>query len=401
MTRESYIEIKRLPVLGMSCAVCAGKIEKYLRTLPGIINANINFAANKLVVEYDTQKTDLKTIKESVKSLGYDIVINEENKEGEFSRLSEKDLKTLQYKVILSWIFSLPVMLLSMMFMGFFFANVAMMLLTIPVIMYCGSSFYRNAVKQFRTGSANMDTLITLSTGVAFIFSVFNTFFPQYWLSRGIEVHVYFEAACMIISFVLTGKLLEKKAGKSAAKAIRSLMELQPDKAKVIINERECEIPVSDIRKDYHVVVRPGESIPVDGFIISGNSFVNESMITGESLPVEKNKGDTVLAGTLNQRGSIIVVAKKVGSDTMLSKIIKMVEIAQSSKAPIQKFADKLSAVFVPTVITISILTFFAWLLIGHTQFIFLGVISSVSALVIACHPFLENIIISRLAKIS
>lgn len=384
MKKVNNILIKTFPILGMSCAVCAGKIEKTLKSTSGVINANINFASNKLTIEFDSLKLSPINIKDIVVSLGYDLIINEQSQK-ETDKIYKMNLDRLRSKVLISWILSLAMMFLSMFFMGFFWANLAMMILSIPLLFYCGSSFFHNAVKQTKNGTANMDTLVSLSTGVAFIFSVFNTFYPEYWFERGIEVHVYYEAAGMIISFVLTGKLLEDRAKKSAAKAIKSLMELQPATAKVIMDDREIEIPINDIRKDYHIIVRPGESIPVDGFIIKGASFVNESMITGESLPIEKSKGDTVLAGTMNQRGSLIISATKVGSETMLAKIIKMVEVAQSSKAPVQKLADKISSVFVPSVITISFITFFVWILFGKTEYLFLGIISAVSVLVIAC----------------
>ena len=371
--------------MNMSCADCAVSIENGLKALPGIISAEVNSASNKLYVEYDDKLTDLATIRENILNLGYDAVINNRQIPHDQENKLKSQTRQLRAKVIVAWALVVPILFLSIFFMNEEWSNITMLLLSVPLIFYCGDTFFSNALRLFHKGVANMDTLIALSTGVAFIFSLFNTIFPEFWIRKSIEVHVYFEAVGMIIAFVITGRLLEDKARSSAENAIQSLMDLQPSKAKVIINDTEIDFPIDQLKKDYHIVVRPGESVPVDGIIISGSSFINESMVTGESLPVEKSKGDKVLAGTINQRGKLIIVATKVGSQTLLAQIIKMVEMAQTGKAPVQKLADKISSVFVPTVMSVSLLTFLIWILMGSSEFLFIGIVSAVSVLVIAC----------------
>ena len=385
MTERSNIITKTVPILNINCTNCALIIEKKLKSLPGIINASVNAASNKLLLEYDDNIIDIRSIRENILNIGYDILVSNDRLRDKISDEIKVKYRNLKIKMILAWILVIPTSVLSIFFTDEQWSNFIMLCLSVPLIFYCGDKFFINARKLFNLGRANMDTLIAISTLAAFIFSLFNTLFPEFWIARGIKVHVYYQAAGMIIAFVLTGKLLEDKAKRSAENAIKSLMELQPSKAMVIMNDTEFEMPIDQLKKDNHVIVRSGESIPVDGIIISGNSFINESMVTGEPMPVEKTKGDKVLAGTVNQRGSIIIVATKVGSQTMLAQIIKMVKVSQSEKAPVQKTADKISAVFVPTVMSISLITFLLWILLDGGSNIFIAIISAVSVLVIAC----------------
>ena len=377
MTERSNIITKTVPILNINCTNCALIIEKKLKSLPGIINASVNAASNKLLLEYDDNIIDIRSIRENILNIGYDILVSNDRLRDKISDEIKVKYRNLKIKMILAWILVIPTSVLSIFFTDEQWSNFIMLCLSVPLIFYCGDKFFINARKLFNLGRANMDTLIAISTLAAFIFSLFNTLFPEFWIARGIKVHVYYEAAGMIIAFVLTGKLLEDKAKKSAENAIKSLMELQPSKAMVIMNDTEFEMPIDQLKKDNHVIVRSGESIPVDGIIISGNSFINESMVTGEPMPVEKTKGDKVLAGTVNQRGSIIIVATKVGSQTMLAQIIKMVKVSQSEKAPVQKTADKISAVFVPTVMSISLITFLLWILLDGGSNIFIAIISA------------------------
>ena len=381
----SNIIKKTFPVLNLHCAGCANNVERIVKNMPGVTEASVNLASNMLTVSYDKQTLTPGAIRAAVLSGGYDLIIEEKN---QIERQEEEQLKrykNLKQRVVWAWVFVIPMLLLSMVFMHAPYANEAMLLLSLPVIFIFGRSFYVNAWKQLKQGRSNMDTLVSLSTSIAFLFSVFNTFFPDFWYNRGLEPHVYYEAATVIIAFVLTGKLMEEKAKGNTSTAIKKLMGLQPKTARVLRNNQETDIPIEDLQLSDMVVVRPGEQIPVDGELTDGESFVDESMISGEPIPVEKKVCDKVLAGTINQKGSFIIKAEKVGNDTLLARIIRMVQEAQGSKAPVQRIVDKVTGIFVPVVLLLAVITFVLWLSIGGTQYISHALLSAVSVLVIAC----------------
>lgn len=381
----SNIIKKTFPVLNLHCAGCANNVERIVKNIPGVTEASVNLASNMLAVSYDKQTLTPGAIRAAVLSGGYDLIIEEKN---QIEKQEEEQLKRyikLKRHVVWAWIFVVPMLLLSMVFMHAPYANEIMLLLSLPVIFLFGRSFYVNAWKQLKLGRSNMDTLVSLSTSIAFLFSVFNTFFPDFWYSRGLEPHVYYEAATVIIAFVLTGKLMEEKAKGNTSTAIKKLMGLQPKTARVLRDNQEIDIPIEDLQLNDLVVVRPGEQIPVDGELTNGESFVDESMISGEPIPVEKYVCDKVLAGTINQKGSFIIKAEKVGSDTLLARIIRMVQEAQGSKAPVQRIVDKVTGVFVPVVLLLAVITFIVWLTVGGTQYISYALLSAVSVLVIAC----------------
>ena len=408
------------PVLDMSCAGCAMSVEKTVRGLPGVKSASVNLAANTLLVEYDPDKLTSTQIQAQVQSIGYRLIIPDEYVEERQAEAQQKKYKQLKTKVIVAWIFAVPLMVIAMGFMHWKPGNWIMLGLVLPIMFYSGRDFYIRAWRLLRKRTANMDTLVSLSTIVAFLFSLFNTLFPSVLESRGIEVHVYYEAAGMILAFVLLGKLLEERAKNTTGSAIHSLMGLQPKTARILIHPDaggttvsaacptaaaaaptaaaasasalnipilliEKEVPVSQLQTGDLIVVRPGERVPVDGVVNEGFSYVDESMISGEHLPVEKKYGDKVLAGTINQHGSLTIKASQVGSGTVLAHIVRMVREAQGSKAPVQKIADKISAIFVPVVMVISVLTFVLWLLIGGSSHFPMALLAAVSVLVIAC----------------
>ena len=424
------------PVLDMSCAGCAMSVEKTVQGLPGVKSASVNLAANALLVEYDPDKLTPIKIQAQVQSIGYRLIIPDEHVEERQAEAQRKQYKKLRTKVIFAWIFAVPLMIIAMVFMHWKPGNWIMLALVIPIMFYSGRDFYIRAWRLLRKRTANMDTLVSLSTIVAFLFSLFNTLFPSVLESRGIEVHVYYEAAGMILAFVLLGKLLEERAKNTTGSAIRSLMGLQPKTARILTSTDtpaptacptavaaaaapatatppaaatsaaacltattvapnsalnislpliEKEVPIAQLQIGDLIVVRPGERIPVDGVVNEGLSYVDESMISGEPLPVEKKSGDKVLAGTINQRGSLTIKASQVGSGTILAQIVRMVREAQGSKAPVQKIADKVSAIFVPVVMGFSVLTFVLWLLIGGTSHFPMALLAAVTVLVIAC----------------
>lgn len=378
---------KNFPVTGMSCASCAANVETTLKKEPGVVNAAVNYANNSASVEYLARVADPKHFKQSVQSSGYDLIIEEnENLEHDLEKQKENYYQSLRKRTILAIIFSVPIVLLAMVFMNMPFANYIMWALATPVVLLFGKQFFINAWKQAKHGSANMDTLVALSTGTAYLFSVFNTLYPQFWTSRGLEAHVYFEAAAVVIAFILLGKLMEEKAKSNTSSSIKKLIGLQP-KTVVKINEDATEsiIKISEVKVADHLIVKPGDKIPVDGIVVSGSSFVDESMISGEPIPVEKKKDAKVFAGTINQKGSFVFGAKKVGADTVLAHIIKMVQEAQGSKAPVQKLADKITGIFVPVVIIIAIFSFIAWMFFGGENSFTQALLALITVLVIAC----------------
>ena len=304
----------------------------------------------------------------------------EEQEEAEHSYYEQ-----LQRKTVVAWIFALPVAFMGMFFMDFPGINWWMLVLSLPVLFYSGHAFYVNAWKQAKHFTSNMDTLVALSTSIAFLFSLFNTLYPRFWYEQGLEPHVYYEAATVIIAFVLVGKLMEEKAKGKTSMAIRKLMGLQPKTARILRDGKEEDILISELKKGDKVSVRPGERVPVDGLIVEGDTFIDESMISGEPIPVEKKLNDKVLAGTINQNGAFVMSAEKVGRETVLAQIIRMVQEAQGSKAPVQRIVDKVTAVFVPTVLAIAILTFIVWMIVGGVDDFSYAMLSAVSVLVIAC----------------
>src|SRR5690242_2359541 len=379
-----YIK-KNFPVTGMSCASCALSVETTLQSTEGVRAATVNFANETAGVEYDEKQVTPLALQNAIRSIGYDLIIDEADPRQAQENLQRAHYRSLKRKTILAALLSLPVVIIGMFFMSMPYANWIMLILTAPVVFYFGNNFFINAWKQAKHRKANMDTLVALSTGIAYVFSVFNTVFPQYWYRRGIFPHVYFEAAAVIIVFISLGKLLEERAKSNTSSAIKKLMGMQPKTVKVMENGMEREIPAVEVRAGQAIIVRPGEKIPVDGKIIQGSSFVDESMISGEPLPVEKKAGDSVFAGTLNQQGSFQFRAEKVGGDTVLGHIIKMVQEAQGSKAPVQKLVDKIAGIFVPAVIIIAILSLIAWVILGGDNSFTQGLLAMVTVLVIAC----------------
>lgn len=381
----SNITKKTFPVLNMHCAGCAANVEKTVKKLPGVTDASVNFATNTLSVSYDADKLTPGEIRAAVLAAGYDLIVEEILKEERREEAQQIRYQRLKRKVIGAWIFVIPMLLFSMVLMHMPYSNIIQLLLALPVMILFGNSFYRNAWKQAKLGRSNMDTLVALSTLIAFLFSVFNTFFPEFWYSRGLEPHVYYEAAVVIIAFVLTGKLMEERAKGNTSSAIKKLMGLQPRVARVLRGGVEEDILIDQLQVGDLIVVRPGEQIPVDGVLSEGDSYVDESMISGEPIPVEKRVGDHVLAGTINQKGSFVIKASGVGSQTVLARIIRMVQEAQGSKAPVQRIVDKVTGIFVPVVLGIAVLTFILWMVFGGTAYISHAVLSAVSVLVIAC----------------
>lgn len=375
------------PVLGMTCASCAGSAESIVKEEPGVINASVNFATGNLTVEYLPNMTDASKIQKAVQEGGYDLLVEEESKQQEtLEEIHAKKFKTLKNKTIWAVILSLPVVVIGMFFMNIPYANQIMWLFSTPVVFWLGKDFFINAWKQAKHRSANMDTLVALSTGIAYTFSVFNMLFADFWHQRGLDAHVYFEAAAVIIAFILLGKLLEEKAKGNTSTAIKKLMGLQPKTVIVIqADGTEKQTAIEEINAGDIILVKPGEKIAVDGMVTFGNSYVDESMLSGEPVPVLKNENEKVFAGTINQKGSFQFKAVKVGKETMLAQIIKMVQDAQGSKAPVQKLVDKIAGIFVPVVMSIALLAFVLWLILGGDNGIVHGLLAAVTVLVIAC----------------
>ena len=372
------------PVTGMTCASCAASVESVLKHTEGVFDASVNFANSSVLVEYDKELSP-NQLQNALREVGYDIIIDAEDPSEVQQELQQKHYQDIKNRTIWSAILTLPIFVLGMFYMQWEPGKWISLVLAFPILFWFGRSFFSNALKQAKHGKANMDTLVALSTGIAFLFSVFNTFFPEFWLSRGIEPHVYYEAATVIITFISLGKLLEEKAKSNTSSAIKKLMGLQPKTLKIIENGEEREIPISSVQVGQTILVRPGEKIPVDGEVSKGSSYVDESMITGEPVPVQKSQGEKVFAGTVNQKGSFQFTAEKVGGETLLSQIIKMVQQAQGSKAPVQKLVDKIAGIFVPVVLGISIVTFIVWMSVGGDNAFSQALLTSVAVLVIAC----------------
>ena len=375
------------PVLGMTCASCAGSAESIVTYELGVVDASVNFATGNLTVEYLPNLTNAAQLQKAVQAVGYDLLIVDETKQQEsLEAIHAEKFKKLKNKTIWAVILSLPVVTIGMLFMDMPYGNEIMWLFSTPVVLWLGKDFFINAWKQTKHGSANMDTLVALSTGIAYLFSVFNMLFMDFWHQRGLHAHVYFEAAAVVIAFILLGKLLEEKAKGNTSSAIKKLMGLQPKTVMVIQPDgTEKQVAIEDVSVGDIILVKPGEKIAVDGMVTSGNSYVDESMLSGEPVPVLKTENEKVFAGTINQKGSFQFKAVKVGKETMLAQIIKMVQDAQGSKAPVQKLVDKIAGIFVPIVIGMAIITFIVWLVFGGDNAVAQALLAAVTVLVIAC----------------
>ncbi len=373
-------------VLGMSCAVCALNVETTLGAQEGVYEAKVNFAGSTVLVDYDPQVITPVELQKAVEAAGYELVVENTEDTDQADRLQREEFLALKRKTIGAIVLAIPVFVIGMFFMHMPYGNWIMLAFTIPVMVFFGRDFFVHAYMQLKHGRANMDTLVAVSTSVAFLFSLFNTIWPEYWTSRGLEAHVYYEAAAVIIALILLGRLLEAKAKFSTSTAIKKLMGLQPKTVtKILADGSEEEVPIREVAVGDVLVVKPGEKIPVDGEVTEGSSFVDESMITGESIPVEKVKGQPVYAGTINEKGSFRFRADKVGGETVLANIIRMVQEAQGSKAPVQKLVDRIAGIFVPVVMGIAVITFIVWMLIGGDLAFTHALLTSITVLVIAC----------------
>ena len=384
---------KTIPVVGMACSACSANVEKKLNSLAGISSASVSLPGRSALIDYDPTTISLEKMKQAVNDIGYDLVIEADRSVAE---IEQRAYTLLRRRTLLSWLFALSVMAISMHWLPLGsrdMANQVALLLALANFMYCGREFFINAVKQLRHLTANMDTLVALSTGISFVFSCVNTFWGDaLWGSRGIAWHTYFDASVMIITFVLTGRLLEERAKDATAASIRRLMGMQPKTARLVDGDHVDEVPIATITKGDVLEVRAGEKIPVDGIVTQAESFmtadaayVDESMITGEPTPAEKRMGSRVLAGTIPSQGKLRLKAQQIGEDTALAQIIRMVQAAQSSKAPVQRVVDKVALVFVPVVTAIALLTFVIWLVVGGVDHLPQAILSAIAVLVIAC----------------
>lgn len=376
-----------LPVTGMSCAGCAASVTSMLSHTEGVVAADVNYANHSVALTYKPSVVALPALDKVLQAVGYGLILQEE----EEVAMEQQEQAQVQYyerlkrRTLWAGVLTFPVFMLGMFWMDMPYVNYLMFALTLPILLFFGRDFFVNAFRLARYRQANMDTLVALSTGIAFLFSTFTTFYPQFWHTRGLHAHVYFEAAAVILFFVLLGKLLEEGAKSNTTEALKKLLELQPKTVRVAREGVEQEISVKEVVVGDEVILRANEKIPVDGLVLSGHSYVDESLMTGEPIPNEKQAGSRVLAGTLNQQGSLRFVAERVGHRTVLSQLIKSVKEAQGSKAPVQKLVDKIAAIFVPTVLAIALLTFGAWMLLGGENALTHALLTSVSVLVIAC----------------
>ena len=378
---------KQFPVTGLSCASCASNVELNLNKQPGVVRASVNLASQIATIEYKPSLTKPLNLKQSTISIGYDLLIDESARgKEEFENIQQQRVRSLKRRTFFSIALAIPLVLISMFFMNIPYANYIMWAIASPIVLWLGRSFFINGWKQLLHRSANMDTLVALSTGIAYLFSVFNTLFPEFWHSHGLHAHVYFEAAGVVIALILLGKLLEEGAKANTSSAIKKLIGLQPKTVlKVLADGTTKEFLIATVKVGDIILIKPGEKVPVDGILIQGSSYVDESLITGEPLPVFKETGTKVFSGTINQKGTFQFKAEKVGADTLLSSIIKMVQEAQGSKAPVQKLVDKIALIFVPVVVIISIITLLVWWFFGGQNGLVQGVMSMVTVLVIAC----------------
>jgi len=377
---------KTYPVTGMHCASCAARTETFVKTLSGVYEASVNYADSSLRVEFSPEEISPVEMKQAIRSIGYDIITDEANSFELKEEAHKEQLREARINTIGAAVLSIPLLAIAMAFMDIPYANYIMMALATPVVFWFGRQFPTGAIKQLMHGVANMDTLVALSTGIAYLYSAVVTFFPGLFQKEGIGNHVYFEASAVIITFILLGRLLEEKAKSNTSASLKKLIGLQ-SKSVVIIRENgeQAEVPAGEVVKGNLILVKPGNKIPVDGTVISGTTFIDESMLSGEPVPVEKNAGAKVFAGTINQKGSIQFRAEKVGSDTLLSQIIKMVREAQGSKAPVQHLVDKIAGIFVPVVLGIALVSGIAWLLLSKENTLVHSLLAVVTVLIIAC----------------
>ena len=374
--------------MDMSCAACAARVDKTLNGQPGVRTASVNYAAATATVEYDTAQCSPEQLKAALQAAGYDLLVGDDRKqlEDRAEQAHDEKYRRLRQRTVWAIVLALPVAVIGMFFMHTPYADLISWALSTPVVLWLGRDFHRNAWRQLRHGTANMDTLVSNSTLIAYVFSLFNMLFPEFWTARGVEPHVYFEAASVIIAFILLGRLLEERAKGSTSTAIRKLMGLQPRTVTIVDDRGETrEISIDDLQRGQTVSVRPGERIAVDGTIVSGSSYIDESMLSGEPVPVAKREGSHVFAGTINQRGSFRFRAEKVGADTVLAHIIRMVQDAQGSKAPVQRLVDRIAAIFVPTIIGIALLSFALWWALAPSDGFTHGLLALVTVLIIAC----------------
>ena len=373
-------------MVGMSCASCAARIDKVIHEQPGVCEANINYATAQAQVVYDTEICSVQALKNAVQDAGYDL-LTETDQQGEekAKQIQNEKYRLLKIQTFGAILLSLPIMVISMVFVNIPYMNYVLWFLSTCVVLGFGNRFYLSAWQQLKHGTSNMDTLVANSTGIAYLFSVFNLLFPDFWLSRGITPHLYFEAASGIIAFILLGRLLEERAKQNTSTAIRRLAGLQPKTITIVTGSGEQTVPIENARIGDTIAVKPGERIAVDGTVISGDSYVDESMLSGEPIAVHKQAGEKVYAGTMNQKGAFHFTADKTGADTMLAQIIRMVQDAQGSKAPVQKLVDKIAGIFVPVIIGIALLTFGLWCLFAPTAGFSHGLLAMITVLIIAC----------------
>ncbi len=374
------------PVLGMSCASCAARVDKTLNGLPGVYQATVNYATAVAQVEYNPKVCSDAILQSAVQDAGYDLLVDT----GEDVADKAEEIRLTRYRkikrrTVAALLLSLPIMVISMFFEDISSLKYVLWILATPVVFGLGREFYINAWRQLKHGTSNMDTLVAVSTGIAYTFSVFNLLFPDFWLSRGIEPHIYFEAASVIIAFILLGRLLEERAKQNTSTAIKKLIRLQPKTVTIIVDSDERTVPITAVQKGDTILVKPGERIAVDGVVVTGESYVDESMLNGEPVPMHKQSGEKVFAGTINQKGTFRFIADKIGSDTMLAQIIRMVQDAQGSKTPVQKLVDRIARFFVPAIISISIIAFIAWIFLAPTNGFTNGLLAMVTVLIIAC----------------
>ena len=370
----------------MSCASCAARVDKTLNGLPGVYQATVNYATAVAQVEYNPEICSDATLQSAVQDAGYDLLVDT----GEDAADKAEEIRLTRYRkikrrTVAALLLSLPVMVISMFFEDISSLKYVLWILATPVVFGLGREFYINAWRQLKHGTSNMDTLVAVSTGIAYTFSVFNLLFPDFWFSRGIEPHIYFEAASVIIAFILLGRLLEERAKQNTSSAIKKLIGLQPKTVIIIVDSDERTVPITAVQKGDTILVKPGERIAVDGVVVTGESYVDESMLNGEPVPMHKQSGEKVFAGTINQKGTFRFIADKIGSDTMLAQIIRMVQDAQGSKAPVQKLVDRIARFFVPAIISISIIAFVAWIFLAPTNGFTNGLLAMVTVLIIAC----------------
>lgn len=382
----SNIKKRTIPVDGMHCAACAGNVQKCLLALPGVSKADVNLATNTVSLEYDAGSVSEQAMKEAVHSRGFELMIDVAKPEETARKASENYLKSLKTNTIGAWVTEVIMMGICWIVpLSFSVKAWIVGLLAFVVIVCFGRQFFVQAWRQMRVGSCNMDTLVALSTGISFLFSLGNTLWPEFWISRGMQPYIYYESSVMIIAFVLLGRFLEERAKGRTDSAIRSLIGLQVKTAHLLVGDEVKDVPVGELHIGDIILIRTGEKIPADGVVVDGQGYVDESMISGEAIPVEKTVGHRILTGTLNQNGAFSARIEQVGEGTFLSNIIKMVQEAQESKAPVQQLVDKVTAIFVPVIIGIAVLTFIVWMFVGGTSSLAMALVSAMSVLVIAC----------------